>query len=113
VDSRVDIFEYSGVLKDYLDLLALDDPQRILSRYNIRYVLFPPGEPLTYVLLHDPNWRVLYSDRISVLLERRSEASSVLASTSGAVPNQRSSLPLTEHDELTWGFSRQGSDLVK
>jgi len=94
VDSRVDIFEYSGVLKDYLDLLALDDPQRILSRYNIHYVLFPPGEPLTYVLLHDPNWRVLYSDRISVLLERRSEASSVMASTSGAGPNQRSSLPL-------------------
>jgi hypothetical protein len=70
LDSRVDIFEYSGVLKDYLDLLALNQPEPILDKYNARYVLFPPGEPLTYVLEHDPRWRVLYRDKISVLLER-------------------------------------------
>ena len=70
VDSRVDIFEYSGVLKDYLDLLALKEPTTILDKYRIRYVLFPPDEALTYVLKHDAGWRVVYSDSISVLLER-------------------------------------------
>jgi hypothetical protein len=74
IDSRVDIFEYSGVLKDYLDLLALDQPESILNKYNTRYVLFPPGEPLTYVLEHDPKWKVLYRDKISVLLERTNAA---------------------------------------
>ena len=74
VDSRVDIFEYAGVFKDYIDLLGLKEPKSILDKYKIRYVLFPHGEPLTYVLEHDPGWKVLYSDRISVLLERAGEA---------------------------------------
>jgi hypothetical protein len=70
IDSRVDIFEYSGVLKDYLDILALNEPDVFLKKYGIRYVLFPRGEPLMYALQHDPNWRELYSDRLSVVMER-------------------------------------------
>ena len=73
VDSRVDIFEYAGVLQDYLDLLALNQPDRLLTQHKIRYVLFPLHEPLTYVLEHDPNWQVLYHDQLCVLLERKSE----------------------------------------
>jgi len=73
IDSRVDIFEYAGVLKDYLDLLALTKPQDILDKHGIRYVLFPLNEPLTYALRHDPGWKVLYSDQVSVLLERASD----------------------------------------
>ena len=70
VDSRVDIFEYAGVFGDYIDLLGLKEPKKILDKYGIRSVLFPPDEPLTYALEHDPGWRVLYRDRVSVLLER-------------------------------------------
>jgi len=73
IDSRLDIFEYAGVLQDYLDLLGLTKSQDILDKYGIRYVLFPPNEPLTYALRHDPAWKVLYSDPISVLLERASD----------------------------------------
>jgi len=71
IDSRVDIFEYSGVLKDYLDLLALSEPERLLDKYKIRYVLFPRNEPLTYILEHNPNWQIVYSDQLSILLERK------------------------------------------
>jgi len=70
VDSRVDIFEHAGVLQDYLDLLTLTQPKPILDKYKIRSVLFPHGEPLTYVLEHDPEWKEVYSDEVSVLLER-------------------------------------------
>jgi hypothetical protein len=70
VDSREDIFEYAGVLQDYLDLLTLTRPKPILDKYKIRSVLFPPGEPLTYVLEHDPEWKEVYKDEVSVLLER-------------------------------------------
>jgi hypothetical protein len=70
VDSRVDLFEYAGVFQDYIDLLSLNQPERLLGKYKIRYVFFPTNEPLTYVLQHDPRWKVLYSDKISVLLER-------------------------------------------
>jgi hypothetical protein len=84
VDSRVDIFEYAGVLQDYLDLLALKQPQSLLDRYGIRYVLFPPAEPLTYVLEHDPRWKVIYSDQLSVMLERTADASPGAAGKSTA-----------------------------
>ncbi|MBO0911632.1 MAG: hypothetical protein J2P13_07535 [Acidobacteria bacterium] len=88
VDSRVDIFEYAGVFEDYLDLLGSDSLLRridpIIEKYNIRYVLFPPGDStnkllgesgVAYLLEHDPRWRILYRDGVSVLLERLEPAS--------------------------------------
>ena len=84
IDSRVDLFEYAGVLQDYLDLLALKKPQSILDKYQIRYVLFPPGQPLTYALEHDPGWKVVTKNQVSVLLERVSEpATGAAATTAG------------------------------
>jgi hypothetical protein len=70
IDSRVDIFEYEGVLQDYLDLLGVQRANAALDKYKIRYVLFPRDEILTYTLLHDPGWTVRYSDPMSVLFER-------------------------------------------
>jgi len=70
VDSRVDIFEYAGVLKDYLDVLQAQKAAPILEKYKIQYVLFPKNEPLTFMLEHDPQWTVRYSDPLTVLLER-------------------------------------------
>jgi hypothetical protein len=84
VDSRVDIFEYAGVFKDYLDLMGADlaqhRPDGILDKYKIRYVLFPPadsknplhtGGELVYTLQQDPHWKTIYKDKVSVLLERQ------------------------------------------
>ena len=70
VDSRVDVFHYAGVLQDYLELLALKEPRKLLDKYRIRSVLFPPDEPLTSVLEQDPAWKVVYRDSVCVLLER-------------------------------------------
>ena len=58
------------MFKDYLDLVGFNDPLRILDEYRIRYVLFPPRSPLTYLLETSPNWRVIFSGQISTLLER-------------------------------------------
>jgi hypothetical protein len=94
LDSRVDIFEYSGVLRDYLDLLGLNDAALLLDKYKIRYVLFPRGEPLTYVLEHDPKWKVLYSDERSVLLEKNRDDSAVhTVSVNRALPSAAGSWP--------------------
>jgi hypothetical protein len=85
IDSRVDIFEYAGVFKDYLDLLGADNLQRrpdaVLDKYKIQYVLFPASDSknplhvvageLAYVLEHDPHWKTLYKDKVCVLLERQ------------------------------------------
>ncbi|HKS75883.1 MAG TPA: hypothetical protein VJQ82_21905 [Terriglobales bacterium] len=85
IDSRVDIFEYEGVLKDYLDILALDHPEALLDKYKIRYVLFPRAEPLTYVLQHDPKWKLRYNDKLSFLFER-TEGSAETASDGRSTP---------------------------
>ena len=92
VDSRVDIFEYAGVLQDYLDLLGSDSLVRrldpILQKYNARYVLFPPGNSsnpnlrgsgVIYLLQHDANWKVAYQDKVSVLMERQGSGSGEVA----------------------------------
>ncbi len=75
VDSRVDIFEYAGVLQDYLDLIAIERPYAVLDKYKIRYVFFPPKDPLVYLLQHNPGWKQIYSGKTCVLLERMGEIS--------------------------------------
>ena len=69
IDSRVDIFEYAGVLQDYLDLLTIKNPDSILQKYSIRYALLPVGEPFAYVLENDLRWKMLYKDNVCILLQ--------------------------------------------
>jgi len=84
IDSRVDIFEYAGVLKDYLDMLELERSKAVLAKYDIRYVLFPhPGgyseSPLTFTLQHDPEWKTIYSDDLTILLEKSGTSPTIAA----------------------------------
>ncbi len=83
IDSRVDIFEYEGVLKDYLDLLGVQQANGILDKYKIRYVLFPKDELLTYMLQQSPQWTVRYSDQMTVLMERTGNNPSGTATAGG------------------------------
>lgn len=70
IDGRADIFDYSGVFREYLDVIGIRRPDAILEKYKIRYVLFPHNEPLSYVLERNAGWRTVYSDGNSVLFER-------------------------------------------
>lgn len=70
IDSRTDIFEYKGVLADYLDLLRLKDPLELIDKYHADLVFFPPKDPLAYLLRHSSGWHVAYEDDISCIFER-------------------------------------------
>ncbi len=70
IDSRVDIFEYAGIFKDYLDLIRLKDSLKILDKYKIRYVLFERDAPLVYLLQQTHAWKIDYQDKSTILLER-------------------------------------------
>jgi hypothetical protein len=70
IDGRQDIFVYTGVFQDYINLIGVNDSAAILDKYGIRYVLYPAHEPLTYALEHDPKWRVIFRGRITMMLER-------------------------------------------
>ena len=70
VDSRVDIFEYAGVFGDYLKVHTLADPDRVLDRYQIQYVLFPARQPLTQMLQNSPRWKVIFNGQLTTMFER-------------------------------------------
>lgn len=70
IDGRADLFTHKGTFYDYLRATALDHSFEILDKYDIRYVLLQPNEPLVYMLKHTPSWRVIYSDNVAVLLRR-------------------------------------------
>jgi hypothetical protein len=89
VDSRVDIFEYAGVFQDYINLLELKNPEAVLDKYRIQSVLFPPGEPLTYALRHDPQWKEVFTGRVSVIFERSDGTFRTGTSIQGGAPGGR------------------------
>jgi hypothetical protein len=70
IDSRVDIFEYAGVFKDYLDAVRLQNSLAILDKYKIRYVLFEQDAPLVYLLKQTHAWKIDYQDKTTILMER-------------------------------------------
>lgn len=70
IDSRVDIFEYNGTFKDYLDIVHLKDSLALLDKYRIRYVIFERDTPLVYLLMTTHEWKVDYEDQTAVVLER-------------------------------------------
>jgi len=70
IDGRTDIFEYTGVLKDYLDAEQLKESLRILDRYRIRYVLTSPEMPMSYLLRNNPGWKMIFSDQVAMIFER-------------------------------------------
>ncbi len=83
IDSRIDIYEYSGVFADYLDVIGINKTLEVLDKYHIRYVLFPCGSPVAYLLLHNNGWKTDYQDETTVLLERVVSQSVIEAVTKG------------------------------
>ncbi len=70
IDSRIDIYEYSGVFADYLDAMGIKNTLEVLDKYNIRYVLYKQDSPVAYLLMHNTGWKTDYQDGTTVLLER-------------------------------------------
>lgn len=70
IDSRTDIYDFHGVLADYLEATHMDDSLAILDRYRIGCVLMDPGSQLVYLLQHEPGWHTQYEDQTAALLVR-------------------------------------------
>lgn len=71
VDGRADVYEWTGVLADYINLLTLQtDAQTVLTKYQIDLCLLQRQEPLVPLLQLLPDWKTVYSDEKSVVLRR-------------------------------------------
>ena len=72
VDGRTDLYFGTGVLDTYWKVSGLAvDPDPVLGRWDVRYVLWPPSTPLAVFLSHDPAWRVAYRAGNSLVFARR------------------------------------------
>jgi hypothetical protein len=64
VDGRTELYTSGPVLRQYLavnDLTSNPDP--ILRRYDVEYVLWPTDSALSFYLRQDTRWRVVWSSR--------------------------------------------------
>jgi hypothetical protein len=75
VDGRTDIYEYGGVLADYLHITLLEpDALSLLRKYDIRACLLVRKSPLATMLRALPEWKVGYADELSTVLIVRPDA---------------------------------------
>ena len=70
IDSRTDLFEYKGVLKDYLRAISGDQTYEILNKHQICYAVLPKAAPVSYFVGKSSGWSSIYSDEVSVIMAR-------------------------------------------
>lgn len=70
VDPRTDIFQYRGVLQDYLAITSVLNTEELLDRYSISYVLYPKNTPLAYFLASNGHWERQYEGSNSIIFRR-------------------------------------------
>jgi hypothetical protein len=72
IDGRLDIYEYSGVLADYVSIMSLKpNVESLLSKYHVRSCLVPPENPLATLLASSPGWKQVYRDGVSTVFVRK------------------------------------------
>jgi hypothetical protein len=71
VDGRSDVFEWTGVLSDFLKWATLQsDPKTLLDKYKVDFCLLAKQSPMVRVLPLLGNWKSVYSDANSVIFVR-------------------------------------------
>jgi len=71
IDSRIDIYEYAGVLSDYLDIVqARPRALFLLEKYGVEACLLHRQYPLATYLAARPDWQPVYADELSILYLR-------------------------------------------
>jgi hypothetical protein len=77
IDGRADIFEWTGVFKDYLKWVMLrEDPRVILDKYRIAFCVLPRRAPISQAMQLVPGWKSIYSDDMWVVFARDGAARS-------------------------------------
>ncbi len=70
-DGRGDVYEWTGVLRDYFRWSHLqEDPRLLLDKYRIDYCLLDRETPIWRVMQLLPGWKSVYSDDMSVVFVR-------------------------------------------
>jgi hypothetical protein len=72
VDGRGDVFDWTGVLKEFGRWATLaEDPHLLLDKYHIGFCVLSRKSPLTHVLPYLPGWQAAYSDDVASVFVRQ------------------------------------------
>jgi hypothetical protein len=71
VDGRADVYEWSGVLEEFAKWATLQsDSNALLDKYGVDFCLLERGSLMANVMPLLPNWKVIYTDDVSVIFVR-------------------------------------------
>jgi hypothetical protein len=71
IDGRTDVFEWAGVLREFGQWATLQTaPGALLDKYNVQFCILTRESPMIQVLPLLPDWKVVYEDRNSAVIER-------------------------------------------
>ena len=71
IDGRADLYEYTGVLQDYMHISKLNrDALSLLGKYGIHSCLIGRDSALATLLAASPEWKQTYADNLSVIFVR-------------------------------------------
>lgn len=89
IDGRTDIFDWTGVLRDYMRWYTLqEDPNELLDNYEIDYCLLFINSPISRVVALLPGWERIYSDDVAVVFQRIGSETMMTQSIDGAEAGQ-------------------------
>ena len=72
IDGRADIYEYTGVLSDYVNITQLKPGAlSLLSKYGVKACLLQRDAPLAVVLTALPGWDRIYTDSTSAIFVKK------------------------------------------
>jgi len=88
VDGRTDVFEWTGVLKEFGEWATLkSDPDTLLNKYGVSFCLLNRESPMVRVLPLLPDWKILYADSNSVIIARTSALGAEQETAQYRLPN--------------------------
>jgi hypothetical protein len=92
IDTRTEIFEYKGVLRDYVAISTFDKTEELFDEHDISYVIYSNSTPLSYFLSKSARWHCLYQDKLAIVFARSASAG-VGSENCSAQPTGVSALP--------------------
>ena len=70
IDSRVDMYGVDH-FKDYLTLVYFKPGwEKVIEKYKIRWMILDSGSILSRVLKERKDWKLIYSDKVAIILVR-------------------------------------------
>ncbi len=71
IDGQLDFYGPQFTEQYQQVILAKDGWQDVFQTYQVEWVILPPDQPISLVLMSSPGWSILYRDPVAVILRKQ------------------------------------------